>query len=273
MDISSSVFPNDRLRRERIRHNWRQQDLANRLGTTVVTVKRWERGSQQPGAYYRVKLCALFGKSVEELGFVSTQRNMVQPSGIPSRLDASEASLSATEHEFAHTDHHETKMSTSVARVSLTQAAFHLSFSRKEAIFTELIADLRARMRVLADASRLRPGLTTHELPQKVQAVMKMGFRFLAENADLAFFGLFLAPEAEEIKAEIVGLVAANLRTEQHVGYLRSQASPEIVAECLVSMMLRLAQSHLFPGKQSPDSLGAQVADLILHGILDQSEL
>ena len=71
MDVPSSTPANVLLRQERIRRNWRQQDVADQLGTTAVTVKRWERGSQQPGAYYRVKLCALFGKSAEELGLVA----------------------------------------------------------------------------------------------------------------------------------------------------------------------------------------------------------
>lgn len=60
----------NRLRQERIERNWRQRELAERLGTTVVTVTRWERGSHQPSAYFRVKLCALFGKSAEELGLI-----------------------------------------------------------------------------------------------------------------------------------------------------------------------------------------------------------
>ncbi|HEU5377619.1 MAG TPA: FxSxx-COOH system tetratricopeptide repeat protein [Ktedonobacteraceae bacterium] len=61
----------DQLRHERIQRNWRQQDLADQLGTTVVTVQRWERGSHQPSAYFRLKLCTLFGKSAEELGLVA----------------------------------------------------------------------------------------------------------------------------------------------------------------------------------------------------------
>jgi transcriptional regulator with XRE-family HTH domain len=56
------------LREERLQRGWSQQELADRLGTTVVTIKRWERGTQQPSAYFRVKLCTLFDKSEEELG-------------------------------------------------------------------------------------------------------------------------------------------------------------------------------------------------------------
>jgi len=68
MDASASTSWKDRIRQERIRRNWRQQDLADQLGTTVVTIQRWERGSQQPSVYFRLKLCELFGKSAEELG-------------------------------------------------------------------------------------------------------------------------------------------------------------------------------------------------------------
>lgn len=70
--MSSSQLPqaNSRLRQERIQRNWRQRDLAELLGTTVITITRWERGSHQPSAYFRVKLCAIFGKTVEELGLL-----------------------------------------------------------------------------------------------------------------------------------------------------------------------------------------------------------
>src|SRR5579884_3243374 len=61
---------NERLRQQRILRNWRQQDVADQLGVSLVTMQRWERGSQHPGAYYRVKLCALFGLSAQELGLL-----------------------------------------------------------------------------------------------------------------------------------------------------------------------------------------------------------
>ncbi|GCE22220.1 FxSxx-COOH system tetratricopeptide repeat protein [Dictyobacter kobayashii] len=80
MDVSHSTDTVNRIRQERILHNWRQKDLADELGTTVGTVKRWERGNQQPSAYFRIKLCALFGKSAEELGLVAVDN----PSALPS---------------------------------------------------------------------------------------------------------------------------------------------------------------------------------------------
>lgn len=61
---------NERLRQHRVARNWRQHDVADQLGISVTTIQRWERGDQHPSAYYRIKLCALFGKSVQELGLV-----------------------------------------------------------------------------------------------------------------------------------------------------------------------------------------------------------
>ena len=67
---NDAMHENERLRQHRIERNWRQQDLADQLGVTVVTIQRWERGSQQPSAYYRTKLCKLFAVSAQELGLV-----------------------------------------------------------------------------------------------------------------------------------------------------------------------------------------------------------
>jgi tetratricopeptide (TPR) repeat protein/transposase-like protein/transcriptional regulator with XRE-family HTH domain len=61
---------NEHLRRQRIGRNWRQLDLADQLGVTTLTIQRWERGAQRPSAYYRVKLCTLFGLNAQELGLV-----------------------------------------------------------------------------------------------------------------------------------------------------------------------------------------------------------
>ena len=68
-----------RIRQERLTRNWRQRDLADQLGTSVLTIQRWEGGNQQPSAYFRIKLCALFGKSAQELGFILDDAPTVHP--------------------------------------------------------------------------------------------------------------------------------------------------------------------------------------------------
>ena len=59
---------NEQLREQRILRHWRQKDVAEQLGTTILAIQRWERGYQQPSAYFRMKLCLLFGLSNLELG-------------------------------------------------------------------------------------------------------------------------------------------------------------------------------------------------------------
>src|SRR6266566_2916267 len=77
---------NERLRQSRIERNWRQQDVADQLGVALVTMQRWERGYQQPSAYCRVKLCALFGLSARELGLLEAL-----PSPAPAESEVGDA--------------------------------------------------------------------------------------------------------------------------------------------------------------------------------------
>ncbi|HJT58803.1 MAG TPA: tetratricopeptide repeat protein [Ktedonobacteraceae bacterium] len=70
--FKDSPQPRLRLTEARLTHDWSQQELANRIGTTHVNISRWERGVTKPGPYFRRKLCELFGKSEEELDLGTT---------------------------------------------------------------------------------------------------------------------------------------------------------------------------------------------------------
>jgi len=82
------------LRRERERHNWTQGELAERLGTTQVNVSRWEKNITVPSAYYRRKLVELFGKSIQELGFLPEETENAISSATISDLSVQPASQS-----------------------------------------------------------------------------------------------------------------------------------------------------------------------------------
>ena len=60
-------------------------------------------------------------------------------------------------------------------------------------------------------------------------------------------------------------------RFEQAAGYLRPGMPVEIAAECLVGIVMRLAESQLYPSKQGPAALAEQAADIVLHGMLAES--
>lgn len=63
--------PNIRLRNERKRRGWSQQELADTIGTTHVNVSRWESGATRTSPYFRQKLCEAFDKTPAELGLSS----------------------------------------------------------------------------------------------------------------------------------------------------------------------------------------------------------
>src|SRR5579859_3182636 len=83
MGTDKKPFPNDKLRRAREERCWWQQDVADKLyelfmeddpdWTTIITadqIGRWERGVK-PSAKYQRKLCVLFEKKPQELGFIT----------------------------------------------------------------------------------------------------------------------------------------------------------------------------------------------------------
>jgi len=67
-------LPNLLIQEARLARGWTQQEVANRVGTTVVNVSRWERGVTSPNPYFRQKLCALFEKDAEELGLFTMKK-------------------------------------------------------------------------------------------------------------------------------------------------------------------------------------------------------
>ena len=58
----------DLLRAERRLRGWSQAKLAEVLGISTRTVRRWERGRAIPYPYHQQQLSALFGKTTKQLG-------------------------------------------------------------------------------------------------------------------------------------------------------------------------------------------------------------
>jgi transcriptional regulator with XRE-family HTH domain len=67
---AEQAISNQRLRDSRKQHYLTQSQVAEKLGTTVVNVSRWESGATIPSLYFRQKLCELFGKHPDELGLL-----------------------------------------------------------------------------------------------------------------------------------------------------------------------------------------------------------
>jgi transcriptional regulator with XRE-family HTH domain len=65
---------NTSLRELRKQRGWTQAEVAEALGVTDLTVRRWELGQTIPSAYHMKKLCDLFEKSPEELGLLQQRQ-------------------------------------------------------------------------------------------------------------------------------------------------------------------------------------------------------
>jgi transcriptional regulator with XRE-family HTH domain len=58
------------LRTMRESQGWTQEELAEKIGTTGVTISRWESGVTFPSRYFQKRLSTLYGKSIQELGLL-----------------------------------------------------------------------------------------------------------------------------------------------------------------------------------------------------------
>lgn len=70
--------PNETLRHCREKRGWSQRKLAASVDTSEDMVSRWERGVSKTSPYYQERLCAVFGKDAEELGFIKSPKREIQ---------------------------------------------------------------------------------------------------------------------------------------------------------------------------------------------------
>ena len=70
--IADEKLPNTRLQHERELKGWSQEYVAKEIDTSAKNVSRWECGDK-PIPFFRQKLCALFSKNAEELGFLDKE--------------------------------------------------------------------------------------------------------------------------------------------------------------------------------------------------------
>lgn len=176
--------------------------------------------------------------------------------------------LSVAASEFARRGYHDTKISDIVAAAGLTQPAFYLYFSSKDAIFSELTQTFHNRMRTLIKNSLLDSGVEKESVYTQIVTKLEMFFDFLATEPDITRIGLFIDPNRAEIIAEMVQMIQGNLVKEQQAGYFRINFDMEFAAECLVSIILHLTETRLLTGISDANSLATQVVDLLLNGMI-----
>lgn len=64
------------LRRARLQARLTQEKLASTLGTTPISIWRWESGKNMPSSYFRALICTYFNRPPDAFGWPSpTQKN------------------------------------------------------------------------------------------------------------------------------------------------------------------------------------------------------
>ncbi|KKI91544.1 hypothetical protein WQ54_14215 [Bacillus sp. SA1-12] len=179
----------------------------------------------------------------------------------------------AAAYEFAKHGFHQTKISNIVKRASLTQPAFYLYFSSKDAIFNELVNEFRTKLCQLIEAQRLSPLMEKDELIKQMTASIEKLFEFFAEDPNLTRIGLVLAPDSEIFKEKLIKLVADNLRFEQRSGTFRSELSMEIAAVCILGMIEQLIFQCLLKNKSNPIKLAEEVVKLVMSGMMESGSV
>jgi transcriptional regulator with XRE-family HTH domain len=62
-------FMNTILRYARLQEGLTQEELASILGTTAMSIWRWESGKTVPSTFYRMAICAYFKREPAEFGW------------------------------------------------------------------------------------------------------------------------------------------------------------------------------------------------------------
>ena len=88
MKKPEEATPKYLLRTMRESQGWTQEELAEKIGTTGVTISRWESGITFPSRYFRRRLSTLYGKSIQELGLLQedVDNRMQEEQEIPPAL-------------------------------------------------------------------------------------------------------------------------------------------------------------------------------------------
>ncbi|MGD8192216.1 TetR/AcrR family transcriptional regulator [Brevibacillus ginsengisoli] len=181
--------------------------------------------------------------------------------------------LESAKHLFANKGYQQTKVSDIVKAAGLTQAAFYLYFTSKDAIFAELVDEFRQQTKLLANNFRQLAKLSPPEIPAQIVSNLKGIFTYLSSNPELTRIAWFESPEAETIKNEIIQLVTGNLAGNQAAGHIRQRIKPAFVAEFVIGAVDRLTNKWLLTGEKTPDELAEEMADLVMNGILVRPNL
>ncbi|EYB69490.1 hypothetical protein DEIPH_ctg005orf0053 [Deinococcus phoenicis] len=172
---------------------------------------------------------------------------------------------------FAERGYADTRVSDIVARAGVSQPIFYDHFTGKEALFGALVERFRTRVRQLIADSACREQSPPLSLRESLRLTCAAVFRAFAEDPALTRLALQQAPDAGQVKQDLVTLLAGNVRAAQESGRVRSDLPAELIAETIVGSVERLTWRYLVTGEIGADALARAVSDLHHDGFAPRS--
>lgn len=179
--------------------------------------------------------------------------------------------LKAAEKLFAEKGFQSTKVSEIVAHAGLTQAAFYLYFASKEEILQHLLSEFEQQLGNFGDAGKKAGDFYPGRVQPYVKDQFVQLFSFLGKNPSLTKIALHHGKHGDRIREKIVAQIAGNMKENQNKGIVKKEIDPQIASEAIVAVTERLIDRYLWNGEKTKEELGAQAAQIFLHGILNES--
>ncbi|MGH6762286.1 MAG: TetR/AcrR family transcriptional regulator [Phyllobacterium sp.] len=171
--------------------------------------------------------------------------------------------LAAAASEFAEKGE-AARVSDMVARLGLTQPAFYRHFESKEHARVEVIEDFRTRLRSLIVNSLIPESVKASGIEATTAVTLVNMLHFLDENRNTMMVAFIQEPEGSATRAELVDLIAVNVKREIASGQFRPDVSAKLFAEIMVGIIAQVIRSPITRGRR--EKQGKQIAELLLNG-------
>lgn len=167
---------------------------------------------------------------------------------------------------IAENGYRDTKISDIVKAAGLTQAAFYLYFPSKEAIFRHILETFHQTLEKHLHPPAI-PTRTDEDVLGRMQQNFEALFALFQEQPKLS--KIFLTEERgiDDVEKLIHQTISDNLQRNQAAGLIRQDASPGLMANCMIGMFIQVAVKEILDTGRRPGDVAREFAAILLHGL------
>ncbi|GIP31857.1 TetR/AcrR family transcriptional regulator [Paenibacillus sp. J2TS4] len=172
---------------------------------------------------------------------------------------------------IAERGYRDTKVSDIVKKAELTQAAFYLYFSGKEALFEEISQLFYSRVNKYLQAAVLETELPLKEAPERIRGNLEGLFSFFGEHPELTKIFLTEEKNSEAVEKLIHQTIVSNLMKNQASGFIRNDLSAEMIADCILGMFVQVILQAILVKRRDPKQVAHEFTRVLLFGLIHPS--